>query len=156
MATLSSILARRIPMDREAWWAAVHGSQRVRHGWATEHSTAFHCAHTPHLFYELSSCWPLWLLWFLGIISHFSPWRLRWESVCLQCGRHWGRKWQPTPVLLPGKSHGQRSLVGYSPWGHRESDTTERLHFTSLFKWFINSIYHIFALTSGIFSSYIS
>ena len=31
----------------------------------------------------------------------------------------------PTPVLLPGKSHGQRSLVGYSPWGHKESDTTE-------------------------------
>ena len=36
-----------------------------------------------------------------------------------------------TPVLLPGKSHGQRSLVGYSPWGRKESDTTERLHFTS-------------------------
>ena len=36
-----------------------------------------------------------------------------------------------TPVLLPGKSHGQRSLVGYSPWGSKESDTTERLHFTA-------------------------
>ena len=35
----------------------------------------------------------------------------------------WRRKWQPTPVLLPGKSHEQRSLVGYSPWGHKESDT---------------------------------
>ena len=34
------------------------------------------------------------------------------------------RKWQPTPVFLPGKFHGQRSLVGYSPWGHKESDTT--------------------------------
>ena len=40
----------------------------------------------------------------------------------------WRRKWQPTPVLLPGKSHGQRSLVGYSLWGRKESDTTERLH----------------------------
>ena len=40
-----------------------------------------------------------------------------------------GKKWQSTPVLLPGKSHGQRSLVGYSLWGHKESDTTERLHF---------------------------
>ena len=39
------------------------------------------------------------------------------------------RQWHPTPVLLPGKSHGQRSLVGYSPWGHKESNTTERLHF---------------------------
>ena len=38
----------------------------------------------------------------------------------------WRRKWQPTPVFLPGKSHGQRSLVGYSPWGCKESDTTER------------------------------
>ena len=39
----------------------------------------------------------------------------------------WRRKWQPTPVLLPGKFHGRRSLVGYSPWGRKESDTTERL-----------------------------
>ena len=40
----------------------------------------------------------------------------------------WRRKWQPTPVLLPGKSHGQRSLVDYSPWDHKELDTTEQLH----------------------------
>ena len=40
----------------------------------------------------------------------------------------WRRKWQPTPVLLPGKSHGQRSLVGYSPWDHKESDTTECIY----------------------------
>ena len=39
------------------------------------------------------------------------------------------RQWHPTPVLLPGKSHGQKGLVGCSPWGHQESDTTERLHF---------------------------
>ena len=44
---------------------------------------------------------------------------------------HWRRKWQPTPVLLPGESHGGRSVVGYSPWGRKESDTTQRLHFTS-------------------------
>ena len=37
----------------------------------------------------------------------------------------WSRKWQPTPVFLSGKVHGQRSLVGYSPWCHKESDTTE-------------------------------
>ena len=41
----------------------------------------------------------------------------------------WRRQWHPTPVLLPGKSHGQRSLVGCRPWGRKESDTTERLHF---------------------------
>ena len=55
------------------------------------------------------------------------------ESAC-QCSRcgfvHWVRKipwrraWQPTPVFLPGESHGQRGLEGYSPWGHKESDTT--------------------------------
>ena len=41
------------------------------------------------------------------------------------CSLEWRRQWQPTPVLLPGKSHGWRSLVGCSPWGHTESDTTE-------------------------------
>ena len=43
----------------------------------------------------------------------------------------WKRKWQPTPVLLLGKFQGQRSLVGYSPQDRKESDMTERLHFTS-------------------------
>ena len=38
-------------------------------------------------------------------------------------------KWKPTPVFLPGKFHGRRNLVGYSPWGSKELDTTERLHF---------------------------
>ena len=45
-------------------------------------------------------------------------------DICFQ-----RRQWQPTPVLLPGKSHGWRSLVGCSPWGRKESGTTERLHF---------------------------
>ena len=42
---------------------------------------------------------------------------------------HWTRKWQPTPVFLPGEFYGQKSLVGDSPWGRKESDTTERLDF---------------------------
>ena len=68
--------------------------------------------------------------------------------VCLQCGRPgfnpwmgkilWRRQWQPTPVLLSGKSNGRRSLVGYSPWGHKESDTTQRLDFTSLVRDVLN------------------
>ena len=41
----------------------------------------------------------------------------------------WRRAWQPIPILLPGKPRGQRSLVGYSPRGRKESDMTERLHF---------------------------
>ena len=69
--------------------------------------------------------------------------QLRQWSVCLQCGRpgfhpwvrkvSWRRKWQPTPVFSHGKSHGQRSLVGYSPWDREESDATERLHFLSFY-----------------------
>ena len=51
-------------------------------------------------------------------------WSLDWENPRR-------RKRQPTPVLLPGKFHGQRSLVGYSPWGCKESDTTERPHLYS-------------------------
>ena len=73
----------------------------------------------------------------------FSIWKTVWD-ISLQCDisiidhieklRHpqmvlWRRQWQPTPVLLLGKSHGRRSLVGYSPWGLEESGTTERLHF---------------------------
>ena len=42
-------------------------------------------------------------------------------------GINWRRKWQPTPVFLPGKSYGQRSLEDYSPWGHKELDLTEGL-----------------------------
>ena len=63
------------------------------------------------------------------------------KSVCLQWGRPrfdpwvgkipWRRKWQPTPVFLPGKSHGWRSLIDYSPWGRKGSDMPERLHFLS-------------------------
>ena len=57
--------------------------------------------------------------------------------MCLQCRRPrfdpwvgkipWRRAWQPTPVFLPGKSHGQRSLAGYSSWGRKELDCTEWL-----------------------------
>ena len=64
--------------------------------------------------------------------SENDPWpsgEAVWSS--LEVSRMFMRRrwWQPTPVLLPGKSHGRRSLVGCSPWGREESDTTERLHF---------------------------
>ena len=45
----------------------------------------------------------------------------------------WSRNWQPTPVFSPGEFHGQRSLAGYSPWGCKESDTTEQLAHTPSF-----------------------
>ena len=62
-----------------------------------------------------------------------TPGSITWRSKAAQlsavCSQIWKRQWHPTLVLLPGKSHGQRSLVGCSPWGHQESDMIERLHF---------------------------
>ena len=71
------VLLLENPMDRGAWWAAVHG---------------------------VTKSWTL--------LSNFTFMR-------------WRRKWQPTPVFLPGESQGWGSLVGCRPWGHTESDTTE-------------------------------
>ena len=85
---------------------------------------------------RLWQCWCIansnsWLL--LGLPQWLSRWRIH-----LQCRRHrrlgfdpwvrktpWRRKWRPIPVFLPGKSQGQGSLAGYSPWGRKESDMTE-------------------------------
>ena len=94
---------------------------------------------------------PMWetRVWFLGqedplekrMATHSSIlglfWWLRQQRICLQCKRPkfdpwarkipWRRKWQPTPVFLAGEFHGQRSLAGYSSWGHKESEITELL-----------------------------
>ena len=62
-----------------------------------------------------------------GLLSMGSQ-RVRHDSsdlACMHACMHWRRKWQPTPVFLPGESQGQRSLVGCHPWGRTESDTTE-------------------------------
>ena len=81
----------------------------------------------------------MWLsrMFLTHIYTHMLPWRLRWWRICLQCGRPrpdpwvrkilWRREWQPTSVFLPGGFHGQRGLVGYSPWGCKKLDTTDRL-----------------------------
>ena len=68
-------------------------------------------------------------------LLHSWIWRA-WLYYCILCKgleHPWillcALRWHPTPVLLPGKSHGWKSLVGYSPWGCEESDTTERPHF---------------------------
>ena len=63
--------------------------------------------------------------------SHYSLGEpLSWgKDLAFGRGKKWRRRWHPTPVLLLGKSHGRRSLLGCSPWGCKELDTTERLHF---------------------------
>ena len=72
--------------------------------------------------------------------SNIFAWRISWteepgglplgsQRVGHDWGTNWRRQWHPIPVLLPGKSHGRRSLVGCRPWGRYELDTTEQLHF---------------------------
>ena len=74
--------------------------------------------------------WPTWKsnCWIFDTWKSYFPLVPHFHSA-LQFVHTWRRRWHPTPVLLPGKSHGQTSLVGCSPWGRKESDTTERLHF---------------------------
>ena len=79
-----------------------------------------------HTYIKFNDIW--FLKWFSGeqsacqYRSHRRCWFNPWVSKIPQ-----RRKWKPIPVFLPGKSHGQRSLVGYMPYGHKESDTTEWL-----------------------------
>ena len=102
------------PRDGGAWWAAVYGitESRTRLKWLSSSSSSL----------------SLWA----SLVAQTS-------SICLKSRRPgfnpwvrkipWRMKWQPPPVFLPGKSQGRRSLVGYSPWGRKELDTTEWLHF---------------------------
>ena len=96
-----------------------------------------------HLFF----CLPLLLLPSIfpsiSVFYNESALRIRWPkywSFSINPSNEWRRQWQPAPVLLPGKSHGQRSLVGCSPWGREESDTTEQLHFHALEKEMATSV----------------
>ena len=111
------------PMDRETWWATVYG---VAKSWMWLH---FHF-HFQNTGWELDRSFPS------GSDSEKSSCNAGDPGSVPRSGwSPWRRKWQPTLVFLPGKSHGWRSLVGYSPWGHKESeDMTERpLFFTFTF-----------------------
>ena len=144
MATQSSILAYKI------LWTEEPGSQ------ATVHRVAKSWTWAGHKLSDWTCKLPdtilttLHMLWFT---SHNSTSTLLLSSQSMQgfpggsvvkasarnagdlgnipgSGRFpWRRKWQPTPVFLPGESHGRRNLMGYSPQGRKESDMTERLHF---------------------------
>ena len=69
-----------------------------------------------------------------------------WCAADHRVAKNWTQlsNWHPTPVLVPGKSHRQRSLVGCSPWGRRESDTTERLN-NNLLIYFLTYLFYLFA-----------
>ena len=116
MATHASILAWRVPWTEEPGKLWSTGSQRVGHKWETN---------TLHLLWN-------------SVYYRASQVALVVKSATANAGDTkrlgfdpwvgkipWQREWHPTPVFLPGESHGQRSLVNYGPWGHKESDTTE-------------------------------
>ena len=95
------------PMDWGAWRATVHEvAKRVEHNWSNW------------------ACTYAWLIIYMGLLRWLSG-----KDSSFQCRRTdfnpqvryipWRRKWQPTPIFLPGNSHRQRSLEGYSAWGHK-------------------------------------
>ena len=102
MATHSSTLAWKIPWTEEPGRLQSMGSLRVRNNWAT-------------------SLW-LFTLQSMGLLRVGNDWA---TSLWLFTFLHWRRKWQLTPVLLPGESQGRGSLVGCRLWGRTELDTTE-------------------------------
>ena len=89
------------PRDRAAWWAAVYGvaQSRTRLTWLSSSSS-------------FSSAISI-ISWKIVYPEDYKLHKIHINRICVQ-----RRKWQPTPVLLPGKSHGRRILAGYSPWGH--------------------------------------
>ena len=108
MATHSSILAWKIPWTEETGRLPSMGLQRVRHNWVTEHA---HTCLGASLVAQTVKNLP-------ARRTGFNPWVRKIP---------WRRKWQSTLVFLPGEFHGQRSLMGYTPQGHKELNTTEWL-----------------------------
>ena len=144
MATHSNVLAWRIPGMGEPSGLPSMGSHRVGHDWSDLEAAEYERASLVALLIKnppaVQEIWfdsrvqkspgegkgyptILGLLWWLRqYIIH-----LQWETpgfYPLGGKIPWGRAWQPTTLFLPGEFHGQRSLVGYSPWGHKGSGTT--------------------------------
>ena len=130
-------------MDREAWRAAIHGvtkSRTLLRDWTELNWT------DANIMFLLKVSPFIYIYWLIKVYFGL-PWWLRWLRICLQCERprfdswvgkiHLRREWLPTPVFLPEEFRGQRSLVGYSPWGCKELVTTEwlTLHFHRTLYW---------------------
>ena len=117
------------PMDGGAWWAAVHGVAKSRTR-LSEFTFNFHlhakekemATHSSNLAWKIQWTEEPGRLHSLGLqkVRHDCV-----TSLSLFTFMHWRRKWQPTPVFLPGESQGRGSLVGCRLWGRTESDTTE-------------------------------
>ena len=96
-------------------------------------------------------------------LAGYSPWGHKESDTTEQFRRWkrcrlnpWRRKWQPTPIFLPGRFHGQKSLAGYNLWGHKESDTKEQLStlFVYLYKMLIVNIEWVFMIYQHIQESF--
>ena len=121
------------PMERRAWWAAVHGVTKSQTR-LSDFTFTFHFHALGEGNANLLQCSCLENprdrgAWWAAIYGVAQSQTLLTRLSSSSRGRGWRRQWYPTPVLLPGKSHGRRSLVGCSPWGHEESDTTKQLYF---------------------------
>ena len=142
------------PMDRGAWWAIAHRVvHRVKHDWNDLAHTSTIQQHGVLLEYytessEIMFLWDYLVSWSEKAMAPHSStlaWKIPWTeepgglqsmaslrvghdwatSLSLFTFMRWRRKWQPTPVFLPGESQGRGSLVGCRLWGRTESDTTE-------------------------------
>ena len=111
-ASLSKL--REMVMGRESWRAAVHGVAKTQTRLSDGTTIAFLSGLPRWLSSKESACQCRRCK-----RRRFDPWA---GKIC------WRRTWQPTPVFLPGKSHGQRSLGGYSPWGRKELYTTDHTY----------------------------
>ena len=140
MATHSSILASRIPWTEEPGRLWSTGSERVRYNWSdlacmqrliqlmlmilfpnVYSENTFKASHAPSYHFTFS---PGLLWWLSGKVSVCQCRRLKRLRFDPWVGKiPWRRAWQPIPVFLLGKSHGQRSLVGPSSWDHKKSQT---------------------------------
>ena len=136
MATHSGVLAWRIPGTEKPGGLPSMGSHRVGRNWHDLAAAHFYSIRVWPQITKLQACsTPLqyfclenpmnggaWWAAVLGVARVRHNWA---TSLSLFTFMHWRRKWQPTPVFLPGESQGQGSLVGCNLWGRTESDTTE-------------------------------
>ena len=117
------------PMDGGAWWAAVHGVTKSRTR-LSDFTFTFHfhalekemATHSSALAWRIPGTGEPGGLLSIGSHRVGHNWA---TSLSLFTFLHWRRKWQPSPVFLPGESQGQQSLVGCHLWGRTQSDTTE-------------------------------